>query len=318
MAVAVIDSLRTLLEIGRGLRRFFGGPAPSAGVDDDPRAAELLGRAQAAQAAGRGDEAATYFRQILQNRRAHLAALRGLRDVTVEAGQWEEALEVQERLFGLVIATERPREAEWLAVIHHALGRGELDRGNRAAALAHFKSAVRVDRHFVPAAVALGDAYEAAGDRREAVRAWERAAEAEPVLAVLGRLERAYREEGRPSRMIALYRGALERAPDDLSLAVALGRVYFELEMLDEAADQFEKVEVRAPDVPAVHAFLGAVFERRGERGEAFEEYRRALRLGHAFDWPHRCTACGAPAATWQERCPRCGRWNTLRASPGR
>jgi lipopolysaccharide biosynthesis regulator YciM len=113
--------------------------------------------------------------------------------------------------------------------------------------------------------------------------------------------------------MIALYRAASERAPDNLALAVALGRVYFELEMLDEAADQFEKVEVRAPDMPIVHAFLGAVFERRGETRDAFEEYRRALRLDHVFDWPHQCAACGARAPVWDDRCPQCHRWNTLR-----
>jgi len=144
------------------------------------------------------------------------------------------------------------------------------------------------------------------------VRAWERAAEVQPALPLLARLERAYREEGRPTRMIALYRTAIERAPDDLSLAVALGRVFFELEMLDEAADQFEKVEVQAPDLPAVHAFLGAVFERRGETRAAFAEYRRALQLARAFDWPHRCDACGATAAGWQDRCEHCRRFNTL------
>ena len=142
---------------------------------------------------------------------------------------------------------------------------------------------------------------------------WERAAETHPILPLLARLERTYRDEGRPTRMIALYRSAVERAPDDLSLAAALGRVYFELEMLDEAADQFEKVEVRAPDLPVVHAFLGAVFERRGDVREAFDEYRRALRLGHGFDWPHRCTACGSEAVMWQDRCPSCRRFNTLK-----
>jgi tetratricopeptide (TPR) repeat protein len=99
---------------------------------------------------------------------------------------------------------------------------------------------------------------------------------------------------------------------------VALGRVYFELEMLDEAADHFEKLEVRAPDVATVHAFLGAVFERRGDTLDAFDEYRRALRLARAFDWPHRCEACGAAAPTWQDRCDACHRWNTLRAVAGR
>src|SRR2546427_1727768 len=130
---------------------------------------------------------------------------------------------------------------------------------------------------------------------------------------LLVRLERGFREEGRPRRMIALYQQALERAPDEPALALALGRVFFELEMLDEAADQFEKVEVRAPGLPAVHAYLGAVFERRGETRAAFDEYRRALQLAHAFEWPHRCAACGAVSALWQDPCPACRRWNTLR-----
>jgi len=51
---------------------------------------------------------------------------------------------------------------------------------------------------------------------------------------------------------------------------------------------------------------------------EAFAEYRRALRLGDAFDWPHACTACGAPSPAWQDRCPRCRRWNTVRPAPPR
>jgi lipopolysaccharide biosynthesis regulator YciM len=205
-------------------------------------------------------------------------------------------------------AGQRDQEA---ALLHEA-GRTELTHGRPAASLGYFRAALRVDRHYLPALVALGEAYEAAGDRREAVRAWERAAETHPALPLLARLEHAYREDGRPSRMIALYQDAIARSGDDVALAVALGRVYLELEMLDEAADQLEKVEVRAPDLPLVHAYLGAVFERRGEPSAAFEEYRRALRLGHAFEWPHTCTACGAAVAGWRERCERCRRWNTV------
>jgi tetratricopeptide (TPR) repeat protein len=206
------------------------------------------------------------------------------------------------------------RRGEEAALLHEA-GRVELSHGRPAGALGYFRAVLRVDRDFLPALVALGEAYDAAGDRREAVRAWERAAETHPALPLLARLERAYRDEGRPSRMIALYQEAAGRAGDDLALAVALGRVYLELEMLDEAADQLEKVEVRAPDLPLVHAYLGAVFERRGDTAAAFEEYRRALRLGHAFDWPHACAACGAATAGWRERCERCRAWNTIHPS---
>ena len=70
--------------------------------------------------------------------------------------------------------------------------------------------------------------------------------------------------------------------------------------------------------MPIVHAFLGAIFERRGETRDAFEEYRRALRLDHAFDWPHECAACGARVPVWDDRCARCRRWNTLRPRAAR
>ena len=203
------------------------------------------------------------------------------------------------------------RRDEEVTLLHEA-GRTEMAHGRPVTALGYFRGALRIDRTFLPSLVAMGDAYDAAGDRKEAVRTWERAAEMQPALPLLAKLERAYREEGRPSRMIALYQDAVARAGDDLSLGVALGRVYLELEMLDEAADQLEKIEVRAPDLPLIHAYLGAVFERRGDTAAAFEEYRRALRLGHAFEWPHACVACGAGAAGWRERCERCRSWNTV------
>lgn len=304
-------SLRALGDLGRVLGRIAGVlPLRAA---DDPELANLVRRADEAARTGRREEARRLYRDALARQKHEPAALRGLRDLALEAGAWRDAAEMAERLVAAVPAADRAREAEWVAVAYYELGQVDAERGDHGAAAAHLKSALKADRSFTPAALALGDAYEKAGDHREAMRTWERAAEIQPALPLLVRLERAYREEGRPSRMIALYRSALERSPDDLGLAVALGRVYFELEMLDEAADQFEKVEVRASDMPAVHAYLGAIFERRGEAREAFEEYRRALRLAEAFEWPQQCTACGARGPTWRARCPQCRRWNTLR-----
>jgi len=312
----MMPSLRTLVSLGRQLGRLFVARDPSATGDDDPQAVDAVHRAREAYRQRRPDEAATLYRYVLQRWPQHADALRGLRDLAIEARDWDEAVAIQQRLLTAAAPTDRAVESEWLAVGYYELGRLELARANTAAAITHFRAALKADRDFLPAVLALGDACEAAGDHREAVRTWERAAESRPALPLLARLERVYRREGRPTRMIALYRTASERVPDDLALSLALGRVYFELEMLDEAADVFEKLEVRAPDLPVIHAFLGAVFERRGDTRDAFEEYRRALRMSHGFDWPHRCQACSAAAPTWQDRCPQCQRWNTLRPSP--
>jgi tetratricopeptide (TPR) repeat protein len=309
----------TLRSLGRRLGRWVAGPRsqPPSG-DDDPQASDAMRRAAEARQAGRLEETRTLYRYVLQRWPGHAGALRAQRDLAIDAGDWDEAVAIQQRLLTVATPGDRAVESEWLAVGYYELGRLELARGAAAAAVAHFKAALRADRDFLPATLALGDALESAGDHREAVRTWERAAETRPALPLLARLERVYRNQGRPTRMIALYRAACERAPEDLALAAALGRVYFELEMLDEAADQFEKLEVRAPDLPGVHAFLGAVFERRGQSRDAYDEYRRALRLAHAFDWPHRCQACGATTPTWQDRCPQCHRWNALQPSSTR
>ena len=88
--------------------------------------------------------------------------------------------------------------------------------------------------------------------------------------------------------------------------------------MLHEAADQFEKIEVRTRNLPVVHAFLGAVFERRGDTREAFDEYRQALRLAQSFTWPHRCRHCETVVTTWEDRCPGCRRWHVLAPVAGR
>lgn len=309
MASAALFDLLTSL--GRDLGRLFG--APRRGEIDSQQVQSWLAEAETMLQAGRPEEAMALYRRILGERGTHPVALRGLREAALVAGRSEEAINTQQRLVSAAPAHERAAEAQHLATLYYEQARGELQSGRPAAAIPHLKNALRWARDFVPATVALGDAQTLLGERREAVRTWERALEGPPSLPVLSRLERAYRDEGRPTRMIALYRGAIARTPDDLALAVALGRVYLELEMLDEAADQLEKVEVQAPDLPIVHAYLAAVFERRGDLREACAEYRRSLHLARLLDWPHRCEGCGSTSAGWHERCATCRRWNTLR-----
>ena len=245
--------------------------------------------------------------------RAPAAAHAG-RDALIERRRFAEALEIQARVVQSAPREERVTETAVLAGLHYEIGRERLERDDRAGAIAHLKDALRAQPDFVPAALLLGEAHLKAGEPREALRVWERAAEGQqPALPVLSRIEQLHRAEGRPTRMISLYQDALARQPDNLALAFGLGRVYFELAMLDEAAEQFQKMEVRAPELHLIHAYLGAILERRGQFRNAMEEYRRALRESDRIEWPHRCAACGAAHARWVDRCPTCRRWNTSR-----
>jgi len=282
-------------------------------LSSEERAETLLAVAEDYRRLGRPDDVIATYRRLLERDREHLTALRGLRAAAAEHGRWAEALEAQERLLRAAPREDRPAEEAWLAGMHYELGRALLAGGDAAAAIGRLKEAIRVQPEFLPAALLLGDAYLASGESREAPRVWERALDVEPAAPLLSRLEQLHRAEGRPDRMVALYERAVARHPDNLAVAFGLGRVYFELAMLDEAAEQFEKLEVRAPEMESVHAFLGAVFERRGQVREALEEYRRALRWSETLEWPHGCSACGAAHPRWVDRCPSCRRWNTSR-----
>ena len=275
----------------------------------------VLAAAEDFRRTGRPGEAVALLERLLARDQDNLAALRALRDLCMAQAQWQRALGAQERLvdLGSDRVSDRIGEQVTLAGIQYELGRALLAEGQAQGAIVRFRDALRAQPDFLPAIMSLGDAHVAAGDSREALRVWERVAETQPEPPLLSRLEQAYRVEGRPTRMIALYQAASARAPESVPLAFALGRVYFELAMLDEAADQFQKVEVREPNLPGLHAVLGAIFERRGQTAEAFDEYRRALTLGGAFDWPYRCAACGVEHGRWTDRCPSCRGWNTSR-----
>lgn len=279
----------------------------------EERTETLLALADDHRRLGNIDEAIETYRRVLARDHEHLTALRGVRDVFVARGRWTQALEAQERLMRTVPRDDRAVENGWLAGIQYELGRALLAEDNTRLGLYRLKDALRAEPDFLPAMLLLGDAHLKVGETREALRLWERAVESEPAPPLLSRIERLYRLEGRPARMISLYQEASARHPDNLAVAFGLGRVYFELAMLDEAAEQFEKLEVRVPRLPAIHGYLGAVFERRGQTREALEEYRRALGFPEAVEWPHHCSACGVSQARWVDRCPSCRRWNTSR-----
>ncbi len=297
----------------RGVQAQLAGRADEAARVHEERTESLLATADDLRKAGRADDAIQMYRRVLDRDRDHPIGLHGLRDVAAERGRWAEALDAQECLLRIVSRDERAKEEAWLAGIQYEVGRGLLAGGDVHAAAGRFRDALRVRPDFLPAALALGDLHLKAGDTREAQRVWERALETQPAQPLLSRLEQLYRAGGRPARMISLYRDAAARHPDDLAIAFGLGRVCFELAMLDEAAEQFQKLEVRAPELSSVHAYLGAIFERRGQVREAFEEYRRALRFPEGLEWLHHCEACGATRPSWFDRCSACRRWNTSR-----
>ena len=165
-------SLGSLVAVGHRALRVLGLERAPASGENDPQAIEAMRRAEAARVTGGLEEARTLFRYVVQRWPAHVGALHALRDLAVEAREWDEAIAIQEDLLALAPSRERHAEAEWLAVGYYELGRLELARGEATAAVGHFRAALRADRDFVPASVALGDALERLWGDAPSVSVW--------------------------------------------------------------------------------------------------------------------------------------------------
>jgi tetratricopeptide (TPR) repeat protein len=92
-------------------------------------------------------------------------------------------------------------------------------------------------------------------------------------------LAEEYRKAGMTDEAIAALLGGLEKHPGYTSARVALGRIYLEKALLEEARAEFEKVVQVVPDNLFAHRKLADIYREAGELERACAEYRRVLAL---------------------------------------
>ncbi len=90
-------------------------------------------------------------------------------------------------------------------------------------------------------------------------------------------------EEYRKSRMldeaISVLLKGLERQPGYTSARAALGKIYLEKNMTEEAKNEFENVVSIIPDNLFAHKKLADIYRERGETEKAIAEYKRVIQL---------------------------------------
>ena len=92
-------------------------------------------------------------------------------------------------------------------------------------------------------------------------------------------LAEEYRKSGMLDEAISVLLSGLERQPGYTSARVALGRIYSEKNMIEEARDEFEKVVSAIPDNLFSHKKLAEIYREQGETHKAIDEYRKVIQL---------------------------------------
>ncbi|HTG02319.1 MAG TPA: tetratricopeptide repeat protein [Nitrospirota bacterium] len=263
--------------------------------------------------AKRFDDALAMYKKILDRDPSNVAALMKARDLYHRLTQWQDLYETQRKLVACPLtATEQEVEHRRLVGYKYELGRSHLEAGALEQARKDFRGVIKLDKDFVPAYLGLGEVYLEEGKVKEAAELWEKSYKMTSSVLLLLRLEDLYLKLGEPGRIIEIYSQAANWKPQDHGIKFFLGKLYYRLEMVDEAFDTLASVDWGDKEIPDVHKLLGNIYLRRGSFGLAASEFKRALGFKKQIIIPYVCSNCALRTNDWSGRCPNCGKWNTL------
>lgn len=258
--------------------------------------------------AGLLDRAEVVFLK-LRGTRYDETAIRYLLEIYQQEKEWGKAVDI-------ALSLPDHESLHWrieVANFHCELATAALANSRHDEARSHIDAAMRVSRQCVRASIVLGDLLAAQGSDEEAIEAWKRVENQNPVYLslVAERVMEASGRLGRAERGQTLLRSWLGRhASLDL-----LDEVFrWELERKGaRAAYELVREELRRnPTLQGLDKLLEAALlnvpaEQRGDVELAKQlihsHTRRVAR--------YRCDACGFKARQFQWRCPACGGWET-------
>ncbi|MEK6698109.1 MAG: tetratricopeptide repeat protein [Nitrospirota bacterium] len=263
--------------------------------------------------AKRYEEAIKVYKEAIARDPSNLTALIKLRDLYQKLNHWEELYETQSKLLANALApSEQDVEHRRLVGFKYEFGRSLLEAGDLERARKIFRGVIKLDKDFIPAYLGLGEVFLEEGKAKEAAELWEKAYKMTSSVLLLYRLEDLYLKQGEPGKAIEIYNQAVSWKPQDITLKFFLGKLYYRLEMIDEAFDILSSVDWGDKELPDVHKLLGNIYLRRGSLGLAASEFKKALGFRKQIIIPYVCSNCEHKTMEWAGRCPNCGKWNTF------
>lgn len=145
-----------------------------------------------------------------------------------------------------------------------------------------------LDPRCIEYALALGDAYQRAGQSASALMEYRRAVTIQPGSVDLRvKLAGIYLQRSMVREASAELKRAAGIDPASDKVHAALMDVYLRGGMVEEALAEAKRVAAARPNDPAIHVSLGDLLLRRGRADDAEAEYKKAVALDPADPAPH-------------------------------
>ena len=261
------------------------------------------------------DNAKAVLNRIIElNPKRSLAAYRKYRALCISGGEWEKAWEIQQSIEKQLVELGRSSKSEKKhhLGIRYMLAQRLQEQGKTREAIGILRRLVGMEPSFIPGRLALGKTLLALHQPEEAVEVWEKGYEATGHPVFLTTIEDHYLSLEQPRRAIEALKSAIWKSQKDIIPRFFLGKLYYRLEMIDEALQQFSQMKGRVTYFPALHYHLAKIMERQGHLREALKELELVLRQAEVLKVEYACATCSRKYPAWIDYCDRCGEWNSV------
>ncbi|QWR78875.1 hypothetical protein [Candidatus Magnetomonas plexicatena] len=233
-------------------------------------------------------------------------------EIFEQQSRWDELIRLQKTIIKNLPDNDSQKEAQQ-RILHgyeYEYGRQSLENSEIEKAGKIFKDVIKYDKSFIPAHLGLAEVFLLEGNTEAGINYLEKVHKETNSLIILARLEDLLINESEPSRLIRIYKNALSDRPDADAIKLFLGKLYYRLEMLDEALDIFNSFDGTST-YSEVHKIKGSLHLRRNDCEKAAAEFLKVIGLKRALRIPYHCLNCNHETSDWEGRCPSCKTWNT-------
>ncbi len=260
---------------------------------------------------GNLEEALDLVNKVLTEDTQNHRAIYKKSEILDSLSRWEELVELYRELIKKTKEETKKRPLEEklrgysFEMYREAMQKGEFDRAAKG-----FKSLLKQDDAFIPAHLGMAEVMLRENREDEAISYLEDVFRRQSSVILIARLEELLLKKGDPSRIINLYQDALSSG-DDSIMKFFLAKLYFRLEMLDDALETLDSIEDQSLS-EEIARIRGMIYHKRGQFDMAAQQFINTFSIGSILKIPYCCSNCKFISANYSGRCPSCKRWNTF------
>jgi lipopolysaccharide biosynthesis regulator YciM len=226
--------------------------------------------------------------------------------------RWEEATEIQEDIIKLTPKGERKPELKKMFALEYQKAVHLFDKNNKNEAEKILKRIKSQDDSFIPAYVKLGEIYLEEDDHHAALKTLSEGFSTTKEPVFLQMLEEIFIAANKPDDAIAFFKKLSYQYSDDVMPLFTLGKLYYRLEMIEDARAIFDKLTTIIDYSPTLEFFIAKTEVKEGRLKDSVKRMKEVIRKTHLLDLEYSCRKCGHRSLKWLDRCPDCGCWNCM------